>query len=332
MNRPIGQRPPPPAGEAAARRPVTVIALCYNHARFVVECLESIRAQTFQDFQLIVTDDGSSDGSADRIDDWLRQHRPDAVFLRHGKNVGLCRTLNEAIARSEGDYISMIATDDVWEASKIEQQLAVMRNESEQVAVVYSDAIQIDEAGARLPKDFIEQHRPGFEPPSGHVFAALAHDNFIPAMATLIRRQAIVDAGGYDERLLFEDYDMWLRLAQRHRFVFHPAKVARYRIVSTSIVRTSFSQNTAAFAYSMFMVCERKLGTKLLSDAERRRQTQLQWAHVYQMYLLAHPKVSACLWISARRTGRLRIALLACLSSIGISRSRAQRIRSLCLR
>jgi glycosyltransferase involved in cell wall biosynthesis len=64
---------------------VTVIALCYNHERFLTECLESIGAQTFQDFEIIVTDDCSRDGSPELIEAWLAQHRPDALFIRHKK-------------------------------------------------------------------------------------------------------------------------------------------------------------------------------------------------------------------------------------------------------
>ena len=310
-------------GEAT---PVTVIALCYNHARFVGECLESIRNQTFQDFQLIVTDDCSRDDSPEQIEAWLKAHRPDAIFIRHEKNAGLCKTLNEAIARATGDYISMIATDDVWEPYKIEVQLAAMQSQLERVAVLYSDATQIDEAGTRLAKDFIEHHRPQFVPPSGNVFAALARGNFIPAMATLIRRKAILDAGGYDEQLLFEDYDMWLRLAQRHEFVFHPAKVARYRIVSTSIVRAQFTETSPAFMYTMFRVCEKKLATNLLDEAERKRHAEALWGYAYWMYVLGDARASACLWKSTLRTRRPRVFLLACLSSLGITRTQVKKI------
>ena len=308
---------------------VTVIAVCYNHERFVVECLDSIRAQTFQAFQLIVTDDSSSDGSAARIESWLATHRPDAHFIRHDKNAGLCRTLNEASARSSGEYLSMVATDDVWEPSKIEAQLAAMQGSAKPVAVVYSDATQIDESGSQLPLNFIEQHRPHFQPPSGQIFAALAQGNFIPAMSTLLRRQAVLDAGGYDERLLFEDYDMWLRLAKRHEFLFCPGTLARYRIVSTSIVRTSFAENSADFAYSMVRVCEQKLTFRALDATERARQTEYQWGHVYRLYLLDDPRAGASLWIAARRTRRWRVLLLACLWSIGITRNRAKRIGTL---
>ena len=315
--------------DPAAAPSVTVVALCFNHVRFVIECLESIRCQTYQTFQLIVMDDCSKDGSQQKIEAWLAAHFPDAIFIRHDRNVGICRTLNEALARATGDYISMIATDDVWEPSKIEVQLAAMQAQPARVAVVYSDAKRIDEAGKRLPEDFIAQHRPGFEPPSGQVFAALAHENFIPAMSTLIRRQAMLDAGGYDERLLFEDYDMWLRLARCNDFTFVPGAPARYRLVSTSMVRTSFRDNSPDFAYTMFRICETKLATRLILRAEREHQVRLQWEHAYQLYVLGDRRAGACLWISAARTRKPRVLALACLASLGITRSRAKRLGAL---
>jgi glycosyltransferase involved in cell wall biosynthesis len=68
---------------------VTVIALCYNHERFVLDCLESIRAQTFQDFELIVIDDCSRDHSPQVIANWLAEHYPAARFIRHEVNRGI---------------------------------------------------------------------------------------------------------------------------------------------------------------------------------------------------------------------------------------------------
>lgn len=83
---------------------VTVIVLFFNHARFLHECLNSIAAQTVQEFQLIVTDDCSTDESADLIQVWLTTCRPDGIFIRHTKNAGLCKTLNEALARPRRIY------------------------------------------------------------------------------------------------------------------------------------------------------------------------------------------------------------------------------------
>ena len=305
---------------------VTVIALCFNHSRFLIECLDSIAAQTCQDFQLIVTDDCSKDDSAQLIENWLRVHRPDALFIRHSVNMGLCKTLNEALAKSRGEFISMIATDDAWEPDKIERQLAVAAQSGKQVAVVYSDASRMDEDGARLDKSFIESHTPECTRPSGAVFAELATRNFIPAMSTLIRRQALVDVGMYDERLAYEDYDMWLRLASKHEFVYCPAVVARYRIVATSMVRTVFMNPSPQYLYTVYLICMKWLPGPRLNASQRVAWKSRLWDAAYGLYVANDKRASACLWRAAWYGRKPYAALLALTSFMGISRDRARRL------
>jgi len=170
---------------------VSVLALCYNHARFVEACLESIRAQTFQDFELIVTDDASSDESPSLITSWLARYYPSARFIRHSRNVGLCKTLNEALSHARGRYISMIATDDTWEPTKLARQYAAIEACPSDVAMVYADAFVMDEEGNRVGESFLEAHGVTDAPPRGDVFSRIADGNFIPAMATLIRLDAL---------------------------------------------------------------------------------------------------------------------------------------------
>ncbi len=311
---------------------VTVIALCYNHAKFLIECLESIQKQTFQDFDLIITDDCSTDDSPALIEVWIKKNRPTAQFIRHRANVGLCKTLNEAIDQAQGEFISMIATDDIWEPQKIERQFLVMQSQPLSVAVVYSDAIQMDESGATLPKSFLEAH---FQlegiPPTGKIFPALAHRNFIPAMATLIRREAIKAVGGYDERLSYEDYDMWLRLSEKFDFTFLPETLARYRIVSTSIIRTIFSKPTPNHCYTLFLIHEKWIASKLLSLARRDEWKEKMWGAAYMLYAHGDRRAKSCLWKAFYLNRRPRTFLMAITCSLGLSRLRVKKLLSLLL-
>lgn len=227
-------------------RLLTVMAVCYNHARFVTECLESIRAQTFRDFQLIVTDDGSNDRSAALISDWLSIHAPDAVFIRHDRNRGLCATLNEALAAVRGRYLAKLATDDVWLPDKLERQLALMQTLPERVAVLYGDALQIDETGKPLPRTCLYGVGISGAGPSGNVFRALLRRNFVHGLTTLIRTECLRAVGGYDESLAYEDWDMWLRLSRRYEFQFMPGIFAKYRIVKRSLSRTTVAWGSPA--------------------------------------------------------------------------------------
>ena len=235
----------------------------------------------------------------------------------------------EALALSKGEFISMVATDDIWEPNKIAVQLAAMRAASDDVAVVYSDASQIDEQSVRLPLDFMGHHRPGFAAPSGDVFPALADGNFIPAMATLIRTSAIAAVGGYDERLTYEDYDMWLRLAARFHFMFVLAALARYRHVATSMVRTVFVAPTAAHCHTQFLIREKFIDSGKLDAGQRARWIDSQASAAYGLYVHGDARASTCLWASARRSGIARFFLLAAAGSVGLTRTRARRLAGL---
>jgi glycosyltransferase involved in cell wall biosynthesis len=313
----------------AAAPQITVIALCYNHARFVECCLDSIRAQSFRDFELIVTDDCSRDESPAIITHWLARHYPAARFIRHTANSGLCKTLNEALSHARGRYISMIATDDTWQPEKLSRQFAAIEACEDDVAMIYSDAFQMDENGRRLERSFLEAHGIAGAAPSGEVFSRIADGNFLPAMATLVRLDALQAVGGYDENLTYEDFDMWLRLASRYRFGFCPGRLASYRSVSTSMVRTLFEEPTPAHAHSVFLIAEKWLKTDRLSGAQRKRWIDRQATAAYLLYRHEDSRATRCLWDVFRATRRPRLGMLALTHTMGLSRRRLRRLASL---
>lgn len=216
---------------------VTAFVGCYNQSRFVEECLDSVRHQTYPNLQVIIFDDCSNDNSVSVIDAWLKKHRLDWQFIPHKRNVGICASLNEVLRLSRGKYVSMVAADDVWLPDKTTRQVAMMERMPEDVGVLYSEAFQIDENGEALPQMFIEAHRKFDIPPEGFLFDVLWERNFIPAMTTLIRRECFTQVGNYDEDLCFEDWDMWMRISRTFRFAYDKTPAATYRIVSSSAGR-----------------------------------------------------------------------------------------------
>jgi len=226
-----------PMGSCAVETPplVTVGLICYNHARFVVEALDSIRAQAYPSLHLVVVDDCSSDDSAKVIREWLNMHWPTAVFVAHEINTGVCRSVNDVLANAKGKYIRCLAADDRWAPDTLPRQIEVMEQASEDVGVLYGDAFQMDERGELLPKKFIETHRSFAKMPEGQIFNTLAQGNFIPAMSAVIRLRCFEAVGGYDETLVFEDWDMWLRISRQFKFKYFPEPVAYYRLLQTSM-------------------------------------------------------------------------------------------------
>ena len=208
---------------------VTVIHTCYNHEKFVIESLESVRNQLFQDFEWIILDDASTDNSVSLIIEWIERNQVDCQFIPHSKNKGFCATLNEAIRLARGTYISYFSADDVMMTDKLKVQVALFEERGEKVGVVYSNAYQIDDDGQDLRETFFDTHR-NIEPhPDGDISKTLMGGNFIPAPSTMIRKACYEKVGGYDERLTLEDWDMWLRISLHFHFAYSPYFGIKYR-------------------------------------------------------------------------------------------------------
>ncbi len=195
-------------GQANSPPLVTAIVLCYNHARFVIEALDAAKAQTYANVQLLIIDDRSTDDSVAVIERWIVENAVECTFVRHEKNMGLCRSLNEAVSLSRGDYISLVAADDVWLPHKIAMQVEMLEKLPRKTGIAYTDAFQIDEAGNILPKRFMEDHRRSLaSPPSGNVREQLWRGNFIPAMATLVRSECYKTVMATMKTPAYEDWD-----------------------------------------------------------------------------------------------------------------------------
>jgi glycosyltransferase involved in cell wall biosynthesis len=221
---------------------VSAIVLCYNQAKFVEDCLEGIRQQRYPNLDLVVNDDASGDDSAAVIKAWLTQSGMPHRFFRSASNQGLCRSLNHAISQSRGKYIAGIAADDAWLPGKLLNHVEKLERLPGRVGVIYTDAMQIDESGKPLAKRFIETYRQFEKRPQGSIHRALWQGNFIPAMTTLIRRECFDKVGLFDESLYYEDWDMWLRISRCFEFAYVDEVSAKYRVVSTSMMRSQSSR------------------------------------------------------------------------------------------
>lgn len=246
---------------------VTVLAVCFNHERFLIECLEGIRRQTYQDFELLIVDDASTDRSASMIREWVGRHGIQCRVVVHERNLGLCPTLNEALGLVRGEFLAKVSTDDVWLEDKLERQLARMQSLPDSVAVLYGDAVMMDECGAVADQRFLEAHGV-MDPPVGNLLPILYRRNFIPSLTTMVRTQALRAVGGYDERLVYEDWDMWLRIAQRYEFAFMEGVVAKYRVVENSMVRTVARYASPNRLWSDGIILEKLLRSGTLDSAQ----------------------------------------------------------------
>ncbi len=205
---------------------VTVGVASFNNAAYLRETLDSIRLQTYPNLEVIVVDDASRDESAAVAEAWLAEHP--AVrgrLIRHVTNLGVCRVCNDIVQQGQGEFISIIGSDDVFLPDKLAVQVPLLQAASAHVGVLFSPIERMDAAGQPLPPpaDLAPPHE-------GQVHEHLLRVNFIAAMGALVRRSCYEQVGLYDETLAYEDWDMWLRLAREYEFMYSPKPSARYRI------------------------------------------------------------------------------------------------------
>jgi len=218
---------------------VSVIAINYNFSAWLREALDSVRNQTYDNIELIIIDDHSTDNSVPLIQEWMTTYLGSCRLIVNEKNMGVCATLNKAFSKATGKYISAIALDDIWMPDKTKIQVQIMESASADTCVVYSDAYLIREDGSLRDKYFMEI-RNVKGAPEGNIFEDLLTDNFIPAMSILLRMDCYKAIGNFDEQLVYEDYDMWLRLSKKYKFLYSDYRSVKYRIkdksLSTSII------------------------------------------------------------------------------------------------
>jgi len=296
---------------------VTAIVVNYNQSRWVIETLESVKQQTYPHVELIVVDDCSTDDSVPIIETWLARNYPAARFLRHDRNQGVCRSLNDALAFAKGKYISEIAADDIWLPEKISALVSYIESFPEKVGVVYADAFLMDESSKEVPGMFIARHRPDIQsPPSGDIHDLLWDGNFIPAQSALIRRSVYERVGTYDESLSLEDWDMWLRISRHFHFAFHPKPLARYRLSASSM-----SGSTAGRA-GMVKASRQMLVKHLLQGAIprrlRHRAAGILCDHALEEYRAGGPRSRGLMWKAFRHRPGAKLFFLAASCQLGL--------------
>lgn len=201
----------------------------YNHARYIGACLDSVRNQTYPELELVVVDDGSSDGTGEIVQRFIQEHgsRFRRVELIRQDNRGVSATCNRAIAACRGEWVHLLGSDDLLYPHKIEaQRRAIQDWKDQRLALVYADADLIDEDGTVVPKSAGERPRSGPDP---HAYLSLILGNPIPNPTVALHRERFARMGGFDELLRQEDWDCWLRLATRYALARVPERLAAYR-------------------------------------------------------------------------------------------------------
>ena len=209
---------------------VSIVLPAYNCERYLRESIDSILRQTYSDYELIIVNDGSTDGTQAIID---RYAAADPRIVPHTqKNIGLVATLNKAVGMTRGEYIARIDGDDPWFDDKLARQMDLFMKDDTLVLVGGAFEI-VDENGY-----FIES------------IPSLTRDEDLRRTLTLrnafghagvvFKKKAAIEANLYSDKYgPTEDYDLWIRLSKLGRLSSIPDPVFRYRVLSTGISQSN---------------------------------------------------------------------------------------------
>jgi glycosyltransferase involved in cell wall biosynthesis len=195
-------------GRKAPAPVVSVLLATFNRLRFLRPALESVCAQTFVDWELIIADDGSDGETREYLQSWGDHRRVRIVWLPHTGSLALVR--NAALREALGEYVAFMDSDDLWAPNKLGRQIETLRARAH-CRWSYTAFLQIDAWDRPLPE---EAHR-RWVPHEGDIFEQVVTGGAsIRTPSVIAARELVTQVGGFDEAMLSAtDYDMWLRLA-----------------------------------------------------------------------------------------------------------------------
>lgn len=216
---------------------VTVICTCFNHQDFVIESIKSVLNQTHKNIQLIVVDDFSQDNSVLVIEEFLKLNT-EILFIKNKQNIGVTKSFNNAMTFAKGIYFVDLACDDVLLPNCIENQLSVFYNSKFQnLAIVYGNAAFISEKGKHIEYYFaVDENLKTIElPKSGDIYEdVISERTVICSVTAMISKYYFDKLNGYDESLIYEDLDFWIRASRNFNIEFIDEILVQKRIVNNS--------------------------------------------------------------------------------------------------
>jgi len=230
---------------------VTVVIPAYNRAVAVRRAIQSVLAQTCQDFEIIVVDDGSTDSTVAAV---TAIGDPRVVILRHERNLGAAPARNTGIRAGSAPYVAFLDSDDEWFTTRLEKLLSVFERSGDHVGMVYTGAERILVDGT-VVKDIPRER--------DDLSHALLTTNVVGGTSVaMVRRHVFEVVGAFDEALRYtEELDLWLRISERFAIRCIPEVLVR---IAQQTIRGRLSGDVVAVSHGREMFC-RKHRQKLIN-------------------------------------------------------------------
>lgn len=201
---------------------VSVVIPTYNQARFVVEAIESVLNQTFQDLKIIVVDDGSTDDTKEA----LKKFGSKICYI-YQENQGDAAARNTGIRAAKGEFIAFLDHDDLWLPDKLSIQMDAF-SKNKEIGLVYTDYVVFGQGREPSKSDKVRY--------SGWVFNQLFKHIFILSSGVVYKKECFNNCGLFDETFsVSSDYDMWLRISAEYKFLFIDRPLFKRRMHSANL-------------------------------------------------------------------------------------------------
>ena len=231
---------------------VSIIIPTYNRRQSIGRSVRSVLNQTYQDFELIIVDDGSTDNTKELVADFNDER---IRYVRHEENKGEAAARNTGIKAARCDYIAYQDSDDEWLPEKLARQIELLENASPEVGVIYTGFWKAENhKRTYVPFSWVSQK-------NGDIHKELLKGNFIGSPVVLIKKECFNKVGLFDERLRnLVDWEMWLRISKYYHFKYidEPLVIAHYH-------SDNVSSNHHAFIEALELVLE-KYSDEFASD------------------------------------------------------------------
>lgn len=190
---------------------ISVIIITYNRASLLPKAVKSVLAQTYRDWELLIIDDASLDGT-EKVARALAAQDGRVKYFKNEFNLDISRSRNRGIALAQGGYIAMLDSDDYWtDSTKLSKQAAYLDAHPETGLI--GTAIRCEDEYGRFLKEDV------YASEDREIRARMLWKNQIAQSGVLFRKEACVAAGAYDESLrIGEDYDLWLKIGRQWKF------------------------------------------------------------------------------------------------------------------
>jgi|AntDeeMetagen134_2_1112570.scaffolds.fasta_scaffold00353_3 glycosyltransferase involved in cell wall biosynthesis len=206
---------------------VSVIIPSYNYEDYIGESIESVLNQDYQgEIEIVIVDDGSTDQSPEIIEEYARNHsniKP--VF--HKKNKGIPYTFNTGLDKSEGEYIGILSSDDIWFESKVSKQIEAIKKSNKKV--IWSEGMLIDDRSQSMGATFSEAHNALEKKKSGDLFTELLCRNFIFGSSLLFHKEVVSNLRFCTNLKYLNDYLFFVQVAEDYDFEYLTEPLAGYR-------------------------------------------------------------------------------------------------------